>query len=389
MTNLPHNPPRKSRRGLLIGIIVIAAGLVLWFVLRHGSSKTGFTGDEAIPVVAGEVVVADVPVYAQGVGTVQAYKTVTVRAQVSGQLVKVPFVEGQEVKKGDVLALIDKATFQATYDQAVAKKAQDQALLENAIRDLARYEELARTNYSSHQQADTQKSTVAQYRAQLQSDQAAIESAKATLDYCTIVSPIDGRTGVRLVDEGNLVSSGDTTGIVVVTQTKPISIVFTLPQQQLMEVIAATRAGVVTAKAIGGDGTSVLDTGVLAVVDNEIDQATGTLKLKATFPNLEDKLWPGAFVNVRLRLKTLEKALVTPSAAVQQGANGPYVFVIKADNTVTQQNVTLLQSDDAQAVLGGGVTAGQKIVVTGFAQLKEGSKISLGDQVKPTATDAP
>ncbi|MDE1173641.1 MAG: efflux RND transporter periplasmic adaptor subunit [Parvibaculaceae bacterium] len=389
MTNLPHNPPRKSRRGLLIGIAVIVVGLVLWFTLHHGGRRTAFMGDEAIPVAAGEVALADVPVYAQGVGTVQAFKTVTMRAQVSGQLVKVPFVEGQEVKKGDLLALIDKATYQATYDQAVAKKAQDQALLDNAIRDLARYEELARTNYSSHQQADTQKSTVAQYRAQLQSDQAAIESAKATLDYCTIVSPIDGRTGVRLVDEGNLVSSGDTTGIVVVTETKPISVVFTLPQQQLEDVMAATRAGQVTADALGGDGTSVLDTGVLAVVDNEIDQATGTLKLKATFPNLDEKLWPGAFVNVRLRLKTLEKALVVPSAAVQQGASGPYVFVIKDDKTVTQQNVTLLQSDDTQAVLGAGVTAGQKIVTTGFAQLKEGSKISLGDEVKPAATDAP
>lgn len=381
--------PRKFRKGLTAVVAVLVVVLLVWLVIHNSRSKTPVITSQTVPVVAGEVSVADVPVYVQGIGTVQAFRTVTVRAQVSGRLTQVPFVEGQQVKKGDVLALIDKATFQASYDEAVAKKAQDVALLNNAIQDLARYEELARTNYSSRQQADTQKATVAQYRAQIQSDDAAIESAKATLDYCTIVSPIDGRTGLRLVDEGNLVSSSDTTGIVVVTQTHPISVVLTLPQQQLEPVIAAMHTGSVEAEALGADGVTLLDRGVLAVLDNEIDQTTGTIKLKATFPNPDEKLWPGAFVNARLRLATLEKALVVSSSAVQQGANGPYVFIIKDDHTVMQRAVTLVQSNDLEAVIGKGVSAGERIVTTGFAQLKEGSKVSLAGEARKAETTKP
>ncbi len=393
-TPAPSPAAGKTRRLLFLVLLLAVLGLLVWLTVARLNTRKSPPPTPPVPVLATQVRRQDVPVYAQGVGTVQAFKTVTVRAQVSGQLLKVPFVEGQEVKRGDLLALIDPTTYRAAYHEAVAKKAQDEAVLANARRDLARYEELAKTNYTSRQQADTQRASVAQTRALILADQAAVENAKAMLDYCTITAPVDGRTGIRQVDEGNLVSPSDTTGIVVVTQTRPIAVIFTLPQQQLTQITAATQAGPVPVTALAGDNATVLDQGMLAVVDNQIDQATGTLKLKATFPNASEQLWPGAFVNVRLRLATLRQALVVPSAAVQQGSSGPYVFVIKPNATVTQRRVSLIQADDVQAVIGQGVAAGEQIVASGFVQLKEGSRITLGSQRahhagRPLATQAP
>lgn len=393
-TPAPSPAAGKTRRLLFLVLLLAVLGLLVWLTVARLNTRKSPPPTPPVPVLATQVRRQDVPVYAQGVGTVQAFKTVTVRAQVSGQLLKVPFVEGQEVKRGDLLALIDPTTYRAAYHEAVAKKAQDEAVLANARRDLARYEELAKTNYTSRQQADTQRASVAQTRALILADQAAVENAKAMLDYCTITAPVDGRTGIRQVDEGNLVSPSDTTGIVVVTQTRPIAVIFTLPQQQLTQITAATQAGPVPVTALAGDNATVLDQGMLAVVDNQIDQATGTLKLKATFPNASEQLWPGAFVNVRLRLATLRQALVVPSAAVQQGSSGPYVFVIKPNATVTQRRVSLIQADDVQAVISQGVAAGEQIVASGFVQLKEGSRITLGSQRahhvgRPLATQAP
>lgn len=393
-TPAPSPAAGKTRRLLFLVLLLAVLGLLVWLTVARLNTRKSPPPTPPVPVLATQVRRQDVPVYAQGVGTVQAFKTVTVRAQVSGQLLKVPFVEGQEVKRGDLLALIDPTTYRAAYHEAVAKKAQDEAVLANARRDLARYEELAKTNYTSRQQADTQRASVAQTRALILADQAAVENAKAMLDYCTITAPVDGRTGIRQVDEGNLVSPSDTTGIVVVTQTRPIAVIFTLPQQQLTQITAATQAGPVPVTALAGDNATVLDQGMLAVVDNQIDQATGTLKLKATFPNASEQLWPGAFVNVRLRLATLRQALVVPSAAVQQGSSGPYVFVIKPNATVTQRRVSLIQADDVQAVIGQGVAVGEQIVASGFVQLKEGSRITLGSQRahhvgRPLATQAP
>lgn len=393
-TPAPSPAAGKTRRLLFLVLLLAVLGLLVWLTVARLNTRKSPPPTPPVPVLATQVRRQDAPVYAQGVGTVQAFKTVTVRAQVSGQLLKVPFVEGQEVKRGDLLALIDPTTYRAAYHEAVAKKAQDEAVLANARRDLARYEELAKTNYTSRQQADTQRASVAQTRALILADQAAVENAKAMLDYCTITAPVDGRTGIRQVDEGNLVSPSDTTGIVVVTQTRPIAVIFTLPQQQLTQITAATQAGPVPVTALAGDNATVLDQGMLAVVDNQIDQATGTLKLKATFPNASEQLWPGAFVNVRLRLATLRQALVVPSAAVQQGSSGPYVFVIKPNATVTQRRVSLIQADDVQAVISQGVAAGEQIVASGFVQLKEGSRITLGSQRahhvgRPLATQAP
>ena len=393
-TPAPSPAAGKTRRLLFLVLLAAVLGLLIWLTLVRLNTRKTPPPTPPVPVLATQVGRQDVPIYAQGVGTVQAFKTVAVRAQVSGQLLKVPFIEGQVVKRGDLLALIDPTIYRAAYHEAVAKKAQDEAVLANAIRDLARYEELAKTNYTSRQQADTQRATVAQTRALILSDQAAIENAKAMLDYCTITAPVNGRTGIRQVDEGNIISPSDTIGIVVVTQTQPIAVIFTLPQQQLAQVMAATQAGPLPVTALASDNTTVLDQGTLAVVDNQIDQATGTLKLKATFPNAAEKLWPGAFVNVRLRLATLSQALVVPSVAVQQGNSGPYVFVIKPDATVTQRRVSLIQADDAQAVIDQGLKAGERVVTSGFIQLKEGSKVTLGGQRahhagRPLAPQAP
>ncbi len=267
-----------------------------------------------VSILAEAAKTADVPVYLYGVGTVQAYNAATVRAQVTGRLVSVDFNEGQTVKKGDVLAKVDPTTYQAAYDQAAAKKALDELALENAKADLARFETLSKSNYGSQQQTDAQRAKVVQTAAQIRQDQAAMDSAKADLDRTTIRAPIDGRTGIREVDVGNLVNAGDATGIVIITQIQPISVVFTLPENYVGELIAAKAAGPVELVATASGKT--VGEGTLEVIDNRIDQSTGTVRLKGTFPNEKLTLWPGQFVNVRLHLKTLPDATVVPSVAI-------------------------------------------------------------------------
>ena len=241
-----------------------------------------------------------------------------------------------------------RSIYQAQYDQAVAKKAQDEATLANARVDLERYIRLAQTNAGPKQQADTQKALVAQFEALVKSDQAAIDNQRAYLDYTKIVAPIAGRTGIRLVDAGNIVQGSNTTPIVVLTQLRPIAIIFTLPQQQLAQVNKAMAQGQLSVDAFGPDNKTVIDRGTLQVVDNQIDQATGTIKLKAEFPNADLQLWPGQFVNVRLLVDTLKQVVVVPTAAVQRGPNGPFVFVINDDNTVSMRPVTITQQDEGQ-----------------------------------------
>ena len=320
-----------------------------------------------IPVLIANAKTADVPVYIDGVGSVKALNTVTVRPQVSGKIVEVDFEEGQDIKKGDVIVRIDDAVYRAALDQAVGKKAQDQALLQNAQLDLERYQRLVQSSSGTQQQADTARSQVAQYTAALQSDQAAIESAQATLDYTTIRAPIDGRTGIRNVDIGNIVSSSDTTGIVTLSQIRPISVVFSVPQQQLARVNAASAAGTLSVEAISGDGQTVVDNGTLAVVDNQVDTATGTVKLKANFANDKLALWPGAFVNARLLVETMKDVVVVPTAAVQRGPTGTFVYLVHSDQTVAMKTIKVGLQDDVQAVVTEGVAAGDKVVTTGFA----------------------
>jgi len=371
------------RRSFIIGLIIVAltAGAVYYL---HGSSpqpRRGgrFMSDNGpVPVLLATAKTADVPVYLDAVGTVKALNTVTVSPQVDGKLLSVDFKEGQDVKKGDVLARIDPTIYQAQLDQATAKKAQDEALLGNAKNDLTRYEALAATNAINRQQADTQRALVAQYTAQVQADQAAIENAQATLGYTTIVAPIDGRTGVRMVDEGNIVHASSSPAIVVITQIKPISVLFNLPQQNLTQVNNAFAIGPLEVDALQPDNNAVIEKGKLTVVDNQVDQTTGTVKLKAEFPNADVTLWPGQFVNVRLLIDTLKDVVVIPTGAVQRGPNGTFVYVVGNDNVAKVTQVTVSTQDEVQAVIATGLTSAQRVVTTGFARLTDGSKVEIG-----------
>ncbi|MFK4486835.1 multidrug efflux system membrane fusion protein [Bradyrhizobium sp. USDA 336] len=315
---------RSRGRGIVMTLVTLAIlgglGYVGWIVMQQQQTNNrNQRPDLPVPVLAASPRIQDVPVYLDGVGAIRALNTVTVRSQVDGKLIAVNFTEGQDVKKGDVLGEIDPAIYQAQYDQAVAKKAQDQAQLANQRIDLARYEQLAASNAGSKQQADTQRALVAQTEALVKADQAAIDNAAATLSYTKIVAPISGRVGLRLVDQGNIIHASDTTGLVVITQLQPIAVWFSLPQQQIMRVNAAAAKGPLAVDVFGNDGITVIDTGKLTGIDNQVDQTTGTLKLKAEFPNANYQLWPGQFVNVRLKVETLTQALVVPTSAVQRG----------------------------------------------------------------------
>jgi multidrug efflux system membrane fusion protein len=315
---------------------------------------------------------------------------VTVRAQVDGKLLSVNFKEGQDVKAGDVLAEIDPVIFKAQYDQAVAKKAQDEATLANARMDLVRYQQLASAKAGSAQQADTQKALVAQLEALVKSDQAAIDNAEATLGYTKIVAPLSGRAGLRQVDQGNIVHASDATGVVVITQLQPIAIQFSLPQQQIVRVNAASATGALSVDVFGNDGKTVVDTGKVTGMDNQVDQTTGTVKIKAEFPNANFQLWPGQFVNVQLKVETLEKALVVPTAAVQRGPAGTFVYVIGNDNIVTARTVKVTLQTETNAVIASGVSVEDQVVTTGFANLSDGAKVTISkDYQAPTPDLAP
>jgi multidrug efflux system membrane fusion protein len=376
-----------SRRLIVYGLIAaLLAGGVAYFMMQPSSNQSAqrpggrfrLNPDVPVPTLAATARTADVPVYLDGVGTIRALNTVTVRSQVDGKLLRINFREGQDVERGYVLAEIDDTLYKAQYDQAVAKKAQDEAQLENARRDLERYTRLAATNALAPQQADTQKSLVAQFEALIKADQAAIENTKGILEYTKIVAPIAGRTGIRQVDAGNIVHTSDATGIVTITQLKPISLIFTLPQQQLTQINAAMAKGRLLVDVFGADNKTVMESGTLQVVDNQVDQATGTIKLKAEFPNNDLRLWPGQFVNVRLLVDTLRDVVVLPTAAVQRGPNGLFVFVIRDDATVTMRPVTISQQDETQTVITSGVKTGERVATTSFNQLSDGSKVSVG-----------
>lgn len=389
---------KSRRRGFVMTLITLAIlgglGYLGWTVMHQQPQQQGNgrnqRPDLPVPVLAATPKVQDVPVYLDGVGAIRALNTVTVRSQVDGKLIAVKFTEGQDVKKGDVLGEIDPALYQATYDQAVAKKAQDEAQLANQRIDLTRYEQLAATNAGSKQQADTQRAAVAQTEALVKADQAAIDNAAATLSYTKIVAPLSGRAGLRQVDQGNIIHAADTTGLVVITQLQPIAVWFSLPQQQIMRVNAAAAKGVLSVDVFGNDGVTVIDTGKLTGIDNQVDQTTGTLRLKAEFPNANYQLWPGQFVNVRLKVETLSRALVVPTSAVQRGPIGTFSYIIGEDNVVSAKPVTVTQQNEHDAVIASGLTANDKVVTTGFANLSDGSKVIIGrDEQTPSADLAP
>ena len=382
-----------TRRTFAIAFILIALAAALYYVFSPSAPqqrRSGrFAGEGPVPVLVAPAARADVPVYLDAVGTIKALNTVTVRPQVDGKLLSVNFKEGDDIKKGDLLAKIDPVIYQAQLNQALAKKAQDEAQLANSKIDLDRYERLAATAAINKQQADTQRALVAQNTALVQADQAAIDNAQAMLGYTTITAPIDGRTGIRMVDEGNYVRSADTnSSIVVITQLQPISVLFNLPQQDLSQVNTAFGKGPLKVEAQRSDNDDVIDRGALRVVDNQVDQTTGTVKLKAEFPNANLQLWPGQFVNIRLLVDTLKQVVVIPTGAVQRGPNGTFVYVVKDDDTVSVRPITVQKQDETQTVISKGLEAPERVVTTGFVRLTDGTRVAIGSGEAPAAQPA-
>ncbi len=374
-------------------VILGGLGYIGWTALqqKQGAGRGGgMPRDLPVPVLAATPRVQDVPVYLEGVGSVRALNNVVVRAQVDGKLISVNFTEGQDVKKGDVLGEIDPVIYKAQYDQAVAKKAQDEAQLANMRLDLARYQQLAASNAGSKQQADTQRAVVAQQEALVNADQAAIDNMQAMLGYTRIIAPLSGRVGLRQVDQGNIIRASDATGLVIITQLQPIAVQFSLPQQQIVRVNAAAAKGALSVDVFGNDGVTVIDQGKLAGIDNQVDPTTGTLKLKAVFPNANFQLWPGQFVNIRLKVETLANAVVVPTSAVQRGPVGTFSYVIGADNIATAKPVVVTQQNETDAVIASGLSASDRVVTTGFANLSDGAKVFIGkDDQAPSADLAP
>ena len=380
-------PKRRGRRRTVIAAaLLVVVILVGWAVYHRSHSNTASsTGAAAargqtlpVPVVEGVVATKDVPIYLDGLGTVQAFNTVTVHVRVDGQLMKVAFTEGQDVKTGDVLAQIDPAPYQAALGQAIARKAQDEAQLVNARVDLQRYADLMKTESITQQIYDTQKALVSQLEATVKADEAAAESAKVNLDYTTIRSPIDGRVGIRQVDVGNIVHAVDANGLVVVTQLRPISILFTLPEQVLSKLQDNQGAETnYTVLAVSRDNTNELARGKLAVIDNEIDTTTGTIRLKANFANENLRLWPGQFVSTRLLLTTRKDSSVVPASVVQRGPDGAFAFVIQEDQTVTMRPLKVAQIEGGMALIDSGLKLGERVVVDGQYKLQPGSHVKL------------
>ena len=372
------SPRRRGLLGGLLVLVVAVLGYLVWQARLAPASNAAIAPAEP-PAVPAEVVTAiqrDVPTYLAGIGTVKAFNTVTVTSRVDGMLDRIAFTEGQTVKAGDLLAQIDPRPFQAAVDQSVAKKAQDEAQLANAKLDLQRFTNLAAHQFTPVQQLDAQRATVAQLEAQIRGDQASIDASQTQLGYTTIASPIDGRTGIRLVDQGNIVRATDSTGIVVVTQLRPISVVFTLPEQDLAAVQSALAAGTVDVLAAGRDGSRPPAQGSLAVLDNQIDQTTGTIRLKATFANRDGALWPGEFVDVRVLARTEQHALTVPSTALQRGPGGYFVYVLDDDGRAAIRPVQVGQIADGIAVIQAGLSPGEAVVASGQYRLVPGARVA-------------
>jgi membrane fusion protein, multidrug efflux system len=361
-----------QKRALLGGLALVLL-VIAWRTLIYKPADAATrTSPPAIAVDTAAANHTDVPIYLQGLGTVQAFYTVTVTARVDGELQKIGFTEGQEVRKGDLLAQIDPRPNQAAYEQAVATKAKDAAMMENAKRDVDRYALLQPQELASKQTVDTARALLDQLKAQVQVDQALIDNARTQLDYTRITSPINGRTGIRLVDPGNIVHAASTTGIVVVTQVQPISVIFTLPEEDLSAVGAALAAGPVKVTTLSRDGKTELDQGTLTLIDNEIDQTTGTARLKATFNNTRNTLWPGQYVNARVLVRTESNALTLPTSAVQLGPNGPFTYVIKSDSTVEVRPLTLGEESGGMTVIKGGIALNERVVTSNQYRLQSG-----------------
>ena len=370
--------------GAAVAIALVAAAVVWWH--RTGADVPQAAAQApapGIPVTAGTVAIQDVPVFLHGIGTVQAYNSVAIKSRVDGQIVSVAFKEGQDVKEGDLLFQIDPRGYQAALEQAQAAKQKDEANLVGAQADLERYEKLLTPGWQTRQSYDQQKAQVAQLQAAIKGDEAQINTAKINLGYADIRSPIDGRLGARLVDKGNIVHANDNTALVMITELKPIFVSFTLPQETLDDVHEQNKQAPLVVRAYSGDGKKQLVDGKLTLIDNMIDQTTGTIHLKARFDNDDERLWPGEFVSLRVILSTRRGVATVPQQTVQQGPSGHYAYVIKPDNTVERRNVEVASIQDGVAVIAKGLAANERVVVDGQFRLTEGARVN------PTAAGPP
>jgi membrane fusion protein, multidrug efflux system len=381
---------RSVKGALGLAAILLIVGYVGWHYASASQTDAGHRQSKAptpIPVTVQSIQNSDFPVYLNGLGTVQPYDTVTVRSRVDGQVVKVGFRQGQMVNEGDLLVQIDPRPFQAALEQAQAKKAQDEANLKNAQLDLKRYSTLAVQDYASRQQLDTQQAKVDQLTAQIKGDQASIDNAETQLSYATIRSPLSGKTGFRLVDPGNIVHASDQSGIVTIVKLQPISVVFTAPEENIGQINRALAAGSVPVIATSSDGTKVIAKGHLALVDNQVDQASGTIHMKATFQNADNALWPGLSVATRLLADTRKNVLVAPTDAIQHGPNGLYAFVVGKDNKVSAHDVKVGDEGAAQTVVLEGLANGDRVVTAGQYRLTEGAVVDPHNAGTPASAD--
>jgi multidrug efflux system membrane fusion protein len=370
---------RKTIVLVALPTAALAIAGALYLTLAHAFVKAPVApvASPAVPVVAGVVSSHEVPLYLRGVGTVIAYNTDVVRSQIQGQLIQIAFTEGQTVKAGDLLAQIDPRPYQAQLDQVTANRARDQAQLTNAIANLGRYTELESKGYATPQLSDTQKAQVAQLQSAIKADEALIEQAEVQLSYTRLTSPIPGVTGVRQIDIGNIIHPTDPNGLVVVTQVEPISLIFTLPQAELPQIQAQMAKGPLTVIAYSQDDKIKLDEGKLLLVNNQIAQTTGTIQLKATFPNTAHLLWPGQLVNARLLIDTRKDGLTIAAPAVQQGQTGTYVYVISPAGKAEVRPVTVAQISDGQALIDTGLKANETVVIDGQYRLQQDSLVQV------------
>jgi multidrug efflux system membrane fusion protein len=367
--------------GIGIAVACVAAAVIYW---RHGSTETAKAAPPSVPVIVTQAAQQDVPIYYDALGTVQALNTVALRAQVNGQIVSVDFRQGQDVRKGDVLAKIDPAPFQAALDQAIAKKSEDEAQLIDAEKDLARFKTLVLRNAETLQDVDTQQAKVDTTKATIDADQAAIEAAKTQLNYATITAPIDGVVGFRQVDIGNIIHTNDINPLTVLTQIKPCTVIFTLPQSDLGPVREAMLQGQVSVLAFDQDDKRQIAEGKLLLINNQIDQSTSTIQLKAEFPNQDERLWPGQFVHVHILITTRKDAVTIPAVSLQRGPDGFYVWVIKPDNTAEQRPIEALTVNEDLAIATQGLNVGEKVVVDGQSRLDNGTHVAIRPQ-KPVS----
>jgi len=377
------------RRAIGAAVVLALAAIVVIWRLNVGTEvpvAAAQTANPGVPVTAGTVAAQDVPVFLNGIGTVQAYNMVAIKSRVDGQIVKVDFKEGQDVKQDEPLLQIDPRPFQAALEQAQANKQKDEAQLVGAQLDLDRYEKLIGSGWQTRQSYDQQKATVGQLQASIKGDEAQINTAKLNLSYSDIRSPIDGRLGAKLVDKGNLVHANDNAPLVTITEVKPIFVSFTLPQETLDDVRENHKGSPLVVYAYSGDGKKQLAEGKLTLIDNSIDQSTGTVHLKARFDNDDERLWPGQFVSLRVVLSTRRNIATVPSQTVQDGPDGHYAYIIKPDNTVERRAVEVASIQDGIAVVTKGLAAGERVVVDGQYRLTNGARVNPAAPSAPAAT---